>query len=111
MPEVISIFLAAESEAALAARLVGRATEPIEKLVTRVQTAREVRGSRARVETRTKGASAVPEVAGLGWSQVRRCAVVGWETSGFPGLPKLTNRSALNARRRKTPGDRAHGGV
>ncbi|GBF92997.1 guanylate kinase [Raphidocelis subcapitata] len=41
MPEVISIFLAAESEAALAARLVGRATEPLEKLVTRVQTARE----------------------------------------------------------------------
>ncbi|KAI8468682.1 MAG: P-loop containing nucleoside triphosphate hydrolase protein [Monoraphidium minutum] len=41
MPEVVSIFLAAESEAALAARLVGRATEPLEKLVTRVQTARE----------------------------------------------------------------------
>lgn len=41
MPEVVSIFIAAESEAALAARLVGRATEPLEKLVTRVQTARQ----------------------------------------------------------------------
>jgi guanylate kinase len=41
MPDAITIFLAAESEAALAARLVGRATEPIEKLVTRVATARE----------------------------------------------------------------------
>jgi hypothetical protein len=46
MPEVVTIFLAAESEAALAARLVGRATEPLDKLVTRVQTAREVRRGR-----------------------------------------------------------------
>ena len=38
-----TVFVAAESEAALAARLVGRATEPVEQLVTRVATAREVR--------------------------------------------------------------------
>ncbi|KIY98388.1 hypothetical protein MNEG_9573 [Monoraphidium neglectum] len=41
MPEAISVFLAAESEASLAARLVGRATEPLDKLITRVRTARE----------------------------------------------------------------------
>lgn len=40
MPEVVTIFLAAESEAALVHRLVGRATEAPEKVVTRVETAR-----------------------------------------------------------------------
>lgn len=44
MPEVVSIYIAAESEAALVTRLVGRATEPVDKLLTRVQTARKVRG-------------------------------------------------------------------
>ncbi len=49
MPEVVSIFLAAESEAALVGRLVGRATEPLDKLLTRVQTAREVSSGAGRV--------------------------------------------------------------
>lgn len=44
MPEVVTIYIAAENEAALVTRLVGRATEPVDKLLTRVQTAREVRG-------------------------------------------------------------------
>jgi len=41
IPEVISIFLVAESEAALVSRLVSRGTEEISDLMVRVQTARE----------------------------------------------------------------------
>ncbi len=41
MPGVISIFIVAESEAALVSRLVARKTEAPEKLLVRVQTAKE----------------------------------------------------------------------
>jgi len=41
LPEAVSIFLVAESEASLAQRLVARKTEPLDKLLLRVQTARE----------------------------------------------------------------------
>lgn len=41
IPDAVSIFIVAESEAALAARLIARKTEPLEKLIVRVQTARE----------------------------------------------------------------------
>jgi guanylate kinase len=37
---VVSVFLVAESEAQLVARLVARKTEPLDKMMTRVQTAR-----------------------------------------------------------------------
>lgn len=40
MPDAISVFLVAESEAQLVARLVSRKTEPLDKMVTRVKTAR-----------------------------------------------------------------------
>jgi guanylate kinase len=40
MPEVISVFIVAESEAQLVARLVSRKTEPVDKMLTRVKTAR-----------------------------------------------------------------------
>eukprot|EP00878_Enallax_costatus_P043709 GHUV01051765.1.p1 GENE.GHUV01051765.1~~GHUV01051765.1.p1 ORF type:complete len:243 (+),score=67.17 GHUV01051765.1:356-1084(+) len=40
MPDVISVFLVAESEAQLVARLVSRKTEPLDKMLTRVKTAR-----------------------------------------------------------------------
>ena len=41
IPGAVHIFLVAESEAKLARRLVARKTETVDKLVTRVQTARE----------------------------------------------------------------------
>eukprot|EP00793_Prasinoderma_coloniale_P004204 PRCOL_00006380-RA len=41
LPESVSIFITAESEAKLASRLVGRKTEPPHKLVERVGTARD----------------------------------------------------------------------
>jgi guanylate kinase len=40
LPGVVSVFLVAESEAQLVARLVSRKTEPLDKMLTRVQTAR-----------------------------------------------------------------------
>lgn len=40
MPEVVSIFITAESEEVLVQRLVARKTEPLDKMVVRVQTAR-----------------------------------------------------------------------
>ena len=40
LPGVVSIFLVAESEAQLVARLVSRKTEAMDKMLTRVQTAR-----------------------------------------------------------------------
>jgi guanylate kinase len=40
MPGVISVFIVAESEAQLVARLVSRKTEPMDKMITRVKTAR-----------------------------------------------------------------------
>jgi guanylate kinase len=40
LPGVVSVFLVAESEAQLVARLVSRKTEPMDKMLTRVQTAR-----------------------------------------------------------------------
>lgn len=40
VPGVISVFLVAESEAQLVARLVSRKTEPLDKMLTRVKTAR-----------------------------------------------------------------------
>jgi hypothetical protein len=40
LPGVVSVFLVAESEAQLVARLVSRKTEPVDKMLTRVQTAR-----------------------------------------------------------------------
>jgi len=42
LPDVVSVFLVAESEAQLVARLVSRKTEPLDKMITRVQTARWV---------------------------------------------------------------------
>jgi guanylate kinase len=41
LPSAVFVFLAAESEAALVARLVSRKTEPADKLLLRVATARE----------------------------------------------------------------------
>ena len=41
IPHAISIFLVAESEASLVKRLVSRKTEPLDKLVIRVDTARD----------------------------------------------------------------------
>ena len=41
LPAAVSVFLAAESEAALVARLVSRKTEPADKLLVRVATARD----------------------------------------------------------------------
>ena len=41
LPNVVSIFLAADSEAGLVSRLVQRKTEPLDKLLVRVGTARE----------------------------------------------------------------------
>uniref|UniRef100_A0A383W3Y2 Guanylate kinase-like domain-containing protein n=1 Tax=Tetradesmus obliquus TaxID=3088 RepID=A0A383W3Y2_TETOB len=41
MPGVVSVFIVAESEAQLVARLVSRKTEPLDKMVTRVKTARD----------------------------------------------------------------------
>eukprot|EP00775_Hariotina_reticulata_P012441 gene12441-12578_t len=42
MPEnLLSVFLVAESEAQLVQRLVSRKTEPLDKMLTRVQTARQ----------------------------------------------------------------------
>lgn len=40
LPGVVSVFLVAESEAQLVARLVSRKTEQMDKMMTRVQTAR-----------------------------------------------------------------------
>jgi guanylate kinase len=40
LPGVVSIFLVAENEAQLVARLVSRKTEAMDKMLTRVQTAR-----------------------------------------------------------------------
>jgi guanylate kinase len=41
MPEnLLSVFIVAESEAQLVQRLVSRKTEPLDKMLTRVQTAR-----------------------------------------------------------------------
>lgn len=40
LPGVVSVFLVAESEAQLVTRLVSRKTEPLDKMLTRVQTAR-----------------------------------------------------------------------
>jgi guanylate kinase len=42
LPGVVGVFLVAESEAQLVARLVSRKTEPLDKMATRVQTARRV---------------------------------------------------------------------
>lgn len=41
LPNIVSIFITAASEAELVARLVARKTEPLEKLTTRVQIARQ----------------------------------------------------------------------
>lgn len=41
MPEVVTVFLAAESEEALVKRLAARKTEPLDKLLVRVATARQ----------------------------------------------------------------------
>ncbi|KAF6261417.1 P-loop containing nucleoside triphosphate hydrolase protein [Scenedesmus sp. NREL 46B-D3] len=41
MPGVVSVFIVAESEAQLVARLVSRKTEPMDKMMTRVRTARD----------------------------------------------------------------------
>lgn len=46
MPEAISVFIVAESEAQLVGRLVARKTEPLDKMVTRVKTARCARDTR-----------------------------------------------------------------
>lgn len=40
LPGVVNVFIVAESEAQLVARLVSRKTEPMDKMLTRVQTAR-----------------------------------------------------------------------
>ncbi|KAK9904205.1 hypothetical protein WJX75_006739 [Coccomyxa subellipsoidea] len=40
-PDAVSIFLVAESEAALVKRLIDRKTEPMDKMITRVETARQ----------------------------------------------------------------------
>ena len=48
MPGVISVFLVAESEAQLVARLVSRKTEPVDKMLTRVRTARWAAEARER---------------------------------------------------------------
>jgi guanylate kinase len=41
LPDVLSIFIVAESEAQLVQRLISRKTEPLDRMLTRVQTARE----------------------------------------------------------------------
>jgi guanylate kinase len=44
MPDVISIFIVADSEQQLVKRLVSRKTEPLDRMLTRVQTARAETG-------------------------------------------------------------------
>jgi guanylate kinase len=41
LPDAVTIFMVADSEAALVARLVARQTEPLDRLLVRVGTARE----------------------------------------------------------------------
>ncbi|KAK9804883.1 hypothetical protein WJX72_010070 [[Myrmecia] bisecta] len=41
IPEAVSIFLVAESEAKLVSRLIARKTEPLDKMLVRVETARQ----------------------------------------------------------------------
>ena len=44
IPECVSIFLVAESERALAKRLIARKTEPLDKALVRVETAQQETG-------------------------------------------------------------------
>jgi guanylate kinase len=44
MPDVVTVFLVAESEAELVQRLLDRKTEPLDKMLVRVQTAKEEMG-------------------------------------------------------------------
>ena len=57
VPDAISIFLVASSEAELVARLVARKTEPLDKMLVRVETAR---AETSAIEVRTPRCCAMP---------------------------------------------------